>query len=114
MENKKCLGKIESVKFGLGGYQEEMLGLHLIFSYNNCETASTSYSAWDCIKVEHNEYCNWTEEDRSKKYSEIMRFLSKILNEAKCKTVDELKNKPVELTFEENELVNWRILTEVL
>ena len=110
---EKYLGKISSVKFGIGGYNDGELGLHLSFSFGGRGT-STSKSYWDCNKVEHSEYCQWSEEDRSKGYDEIMRFLSDTLNDAKCKTVDELLNKPVEVTFEDNLLKSWRILTEVL
>jgi hypothetical protein len=43
-----------------------------------------------------------------------MRFLSKLLKEAKVDSVDQLKGKPVEVTFDGNLLSEWRILTEVL
>ena len=59
----------------------------------------------------------WTEEDRSKQYDEIMRFLSKTLADAKVQDVSQLVGKPVELTLEGGgfgTLKSWRILTEVL
>jgi hypothetical protein len=43
-----------------------------------------------------------------------MRYVSKLLKEAKVDSVDKLKGKPVEVTFEGNTLKSWRILTEVL
>jgi hypothetical protein len=43
-----------------------------------------------------------------------MRYLSKLLNEAKVSSVDKLKGIPVEVTFDGNMLKEWRILTEVL
>jgi hypothetical protein len=36
------------------------------------------------------------------------------LKDAKVNSVDELKGKPVEVTFDGNMLKEWRILTEVL
>jgi hypothetical protein len=43
-----------------------------------------------------------------------MRYVSKLLKDAKVSSVDELKGKPVEVTFDGNMLKEWRILTEVL
>ena len=44
----------------------------------------------------------------------VLRRLSKILKEAKVKSVYQLKGIPVEVTFEGNLIKEWRILTEVL
>ena len=54
------------------------------------------------------------EEDRSKQYDEIMRYVSDLLHTAKVDTVDQLKGIPVEATFEGMTLKEWRILDEVL
>ena len=43
-----------------------------------------------------------------------MRYLSKLLNDAKVDSVDKLKGIPVEVTLEDNTLKEWRVLTEVL
>jgi hypothetical protein len=43
-----------------------------------------------------------------------MRYVSTLLKEAKVNSVDMLKGKPVEVTFDGNTLKSWRILTEVL
>jgi hypothetical protein len=43
-----------------------------------------------------------------------MRYVSKLLKESKVDSVEKLKGKPVEVTFEGNMLKEWRILTEVL
>lgn len=43
-----------------------------------------------------------------------MRFISKLLKEAKVDEVYQLKGKPVEVTFEGNMLKEWRLLTEVI
>jgi hypothetical protein len=58
--------------------------------------------------------CKWTEADRDKQYAEIMRYLSKLLKEAKVDSVDKLKGVPIEATFDGNMLKEWRILTEVI
>jgi len=43
-----------------------------------------------------------------------MRYLSKLLNDAKVDSVDKLKGIPVEVTLEDNTLKEWRVLIEVL
>lgn len=44
MSLKKYLGKIDSVNFGLGGYQDSMLGLHICFSFDKSSFICTSNS----------------------------------------------------------------------
>lgn len=111
MENK--LGKIESVKFGLGGYQDAMIGLHVTLG-NSGWGVNDSCCAWDVELIKWTEHCQWTEEDRDKQYVDILRYLSKLLKAAKVDSVDRLKGVPIEATFEGNILKEWRILTEVL
>ena len=112
MESKE-LGKIDTVSFGLGGYQGAMLGIHFSFSFKGAGCCD-SKDAWDAEKLKWSERCEWTEEDRSDAYDKIMRFVSKLLSDAKVESVSELKNIPVECTFENGTLKDWRILTEVL
>jgi hypothetical protein len=115
----KHLGKIESVKFGHVGYQGAMLGIAFTFKFDESFGIGTDRCAWDAEQVEWTETCQWTEEQRSKQYDEIMRYISKLLKDAKCSDINELKGKPVELEFEGKsvlggQLKDWRILTEVL
>ena len=110
---EKKLGKIESVSFGLGGYQGAMLGLHVTLS-NGSWGVGDSKANWDSEQIKWGEYTQWTEEDRNQWYSDIMRDVSRLLKEAKVDSVDKLKGKPVEVTFDGNTLKEWRILTEVL
>jgi hypothetical protein len=112
MESKK-LGKIESVSFGLGGYQGCMLGLHVTLGDGGWG-AKYSKAEWDAEQIEWSEFAKWSEEDRDGWYTDIMRYVSKLLKEAKVDSVDKLKGKPVEVTFDGNTLKEWRILTEVL
>lgn len=111
--NGKLLGKIDKCYFGIGGYNDAMIGIHFQFSSGSTAVGSTK-SAWDAETIKHTEYCKWTESDRDQQYAEIVRYVSKILKEAKCEDVSRLVGKPVELTFESNTLKEWRILTEVL
>lgn len=108
---EKRLGKIESVKFGLGGYQGVMLGIHFTLGANGWGVGD-SRAQWDAEMI--SEHAKWTESDRDVWYAEIMRYVSKLLKDAKVDSVDKLKGKPVEVTFDGNTLKEWRILTEVL
>jgi hypothetical protein len=110
---EKRLGKIESVRFGLGGYQDSQLGLSVTLSASGWGVSDFKGN-WDCERIKWSEHSKWTEEDRDKGYSETMRYLSKLLKDAKVDSVDKLKGVPVEVTFDGNMLKEWRILTEVL
>jgi len=110
---EKKLGKIESVKFGIGGYQDAMIGLHVTLG-NSSWGVGDSRSAWDVESIKWTERCQWTEEDRDKQYAELLRYLSKLLKDAKVDSVDKLKGIPVEVTFDGTILKEWRVLTEVL
>lgn len=110
---EKKLGKIEDVRFGLGGYQGAMIGLHVTLG-NSGWGVSDSRANWDAEQIKCSEHSKWLESDRDEWYAEIMRYVSKLLKEAKVDSVDKLKGKPVEVTFDGNTLKEWRILTEVL
>jgi hypothetical protein len=110
---EKRLGKIESVRFGIGGYNNAMIGLHLTLA-GTAWGVNDSRSTWDAETIKWSDYCKWTEADRDKQYAELLRYVSKLLKDAKVDSVDELKGKPVEVTLDGNKLCEWRILTEVL
>lgn len=110
---EKRLGKITSVSFGLGGYQGAMLGLHVSLGHDGWGV-SDSRANWDSEQIKWSEHTKWSESDRDEWYAEIMRYVSKLLKEAKVDSVDKLKGKPIEATFDGNTLKEWRILTEVL
>lgn len=112
MEETK-LGKITKVSFGHGGYQDAMLGIHFTFEGKGFGVSDTK-STWDSELIECSERCQWSEEDRTEQYGEIMRFISKLLKDAKVSDISRLNGKPVEVTFEDHTLRSWRILTEVI
>lgn len=110
---EKRLGKIQNVIFGIAGYQNAMLGLHVALG-NDGWCVSDTRSTWDAESITWTEHCQWTEKDRDNQYAEILRYLSKLLKDAKVDSVDKLKGIPVEVTFDGMRLKEWRILTEVL
>lgn len=112
METKE-LGKITCCKFGFGGYQESMMGLHLTFEGKGWGCGTSILGFWnDTIKWTPN--CKWTEESRSQQRVDMVKEIDKTLREAKVDSVDKLKGIPVEVIFENRMIKSWRILAEVL
>lgn len=107
---KKELGRISMASFGFGGYQDVQIGLTLQFEGNG----------WGCEKFDgfwagkRSESAKWTEGDRTFALGDMAKRVSNLLIDAKARDVSELVDKPVELTFENNTLKDFRILTEVL
>jgi hypothetical protein len=89
------LGKIEKVKFGYGGYQDAMFGVSFTLS-NSGSGVCDFKGAWSS-DIEVGEYTKWTEEDRSKQNDEMVRYINKLMKEAKVRTIDELQGIPVEV-----------------
>lgn len=110
MENR--LGKIESIHFGFGGYDDAQVGLSVTFSFGGCGVGSFKGVWSSSVKV--TEYTKWTEEDRSKQIVETFWFIEGLLKAAKKTTLEQLKGVPVEIVLENNSLKSWRILEEVL
>ena len=110
---EKRLGKIQSVRFGHGGYQDACIGLSVTLGDGGWGVGDFK-GAWDPEMIKRSDSTQWTEEDRSKGIDETIRLVSKLLKDAKVDSVDKLKNIPVEVTFEGMMLKEWRILTEVL
>ena len=111
METK--LGKIERVSFGHGGYQDACIGLSVTLG-NGSWGVSDFKGTWDPETIKVTEHTKWSEETRTENFGELVRFVSKLLKEAKVDSVDKLKGIPVEVTFDGNLLKEWRVLTEVL
>jgi len=109
----KRLGKIEKVYFGIGGYQDACIGINFTLTGDGWGVCDNR-TAWDAEKVHVTEHSKWTEEDRDSEYSKIVRYISKLLCDAKVETVDGLEGIPVEVEFNGMCLKEWRILTEVL
>jgi hypothetical protein len=110
---EKRLGKIESVRFGHGGYQDACIGLSVTLGDGSWGVGDFK-GTWDPEMIKCSEHSKWTEEDRTNNISESVRFVSKLLKQAKVNSVDKLKGVPIEAIFDGNMLKEWRILTEVL
>jgi len=115
MADHKELGKIASYDVGIGGYQDAMLGIHIIFEGKGWGVG-TDECYWSPSIIQVSEHTKWTEKDRSKAFDKIMRSIDKTLSEAKVKRTQDLVGIPVEITLDGpfGNIKSWRILTEVL
>jgi len=107
---EKKIGKIQSVHFGFGGYDNAMIGVS--FSLGGKSWGTQDF--WGDWSLERSERAKWSEEDRIKKLGEVVMKINKTLKDANKSSVDDLIDVPIEVTFINNTLNSWRILTEVL
>lgn len=109
---RKEIGKIKSIEFGIGGYQDSMLGLTI--GLGSSSWGVGDFKGFWGPEVKCGSRTQWTEKDRSKGYADSVRFLGDLLVKAKKKSVSDLTGVPVEVEFDGNCLKSWRILEEVL
>jgi hypothetical protein len=103
-------GKIASIEFGYGGYQDAQLGFSIVLEGPGWGVGDFK-GTWAC---DPDQSCKWTKEDQIQILGETTLWLRTLLNDAKVMSLDKLKNKPVVVTFEDNMLKEWRIFKEVL
>jgi len=106
----KELGRIADISFGLGGYQDVMLGVTVQLGTRSWGVADFN-GTWS---FPPSEGAKWTLEDQTKQWGEMCRWVASLLEDAKKQKLSELVNVPVEVTMEDGRLVSWRILKEVL
>lgn len=107
--NRKELGKIQSVSFGYGGYQEAQFGVSFILGGAGWGVGDF-WGTW----AEWSKPCKWTQEDQKDTFGETVVKIRDLLKQAKKQELHQLKGVPVEVTFNNNTLVSWRILKEVI
>lgn len=105
---EKVLGKIESVSFGQDSDRPFLFGIFFEFSFGG-SGASWSYTQ------NIGEGCKWdTAYERQYSFTTLCEYVDSLLVDAKVHKVEDLKNKPTEVTVEDNWVKGFRILTEVL
>ncbi len=114
MSTRTEIGKIQSITFGNGGYQDCMFGISVgLGSDKNCWGCDDFKGAWG-LGITVDKHTKWTEKDRDAEFAKTMRFINELLIKAKKSDVYKLVGVPVEVTFENNTLKSWRVLEEVL
>ena len=107
--NDTILGKLTNVYLGK---RDSRIGL--FFTLSGDSSCSSSICCWDPEEIKVSEYTKWTEEERNINLANVMREVSKLLQQAKVTDVYKLNGIPVSYTFKNSILQDWRILTEVL
>ena len=108
---KKYLGKIESAEFGKISDYPMYMGLQLKFTFEGNRHVGDGGK----FTTNMSKGCIWSSaEERRLAIEERTDAIYKLLDDAKVRTVSQLKNKPVEITVEDNMFKDFRILTEVL
>jgi len=110
MENKKVLGKIEKVEFGMLHDKPYIFGLFLNFSLGSTTISdSCQYSRSFGHSMEG------LEPEDMKAICELMYQIKGVLEDANVNTIDELVGIPVEVNIGVTGMFqSFRILTEVL
>lgn len=107
---RKEIGKIKSISFGYGGYQDAMIGI----SFNLGSDGWGVDDFWGFWSCSPDKYTKWTKQDQINSLGETVLKINKLLSDAKVFDINQLKGISIEVQFESNTLKSWRILTEVL
>lgn len=101
------IGKISNVLFGRQKDYPFLFGLQLTFT-------GKGWGVTGSYMVNISDECRWERYDRREAITKIVDRINRILTDAKVTDVYELKNVPVEVTFDGQLFHDFRILTEVL
>jgi hypothetical protein len=113
MSARKELGKIQSVRYGHGGYQDAMLGISFALGGSGWGVGDF-WGYWAPSLIDCGEHCKWTEADRDADMAKTARRIDALLKDAKVNDVAKLAGIPIEVTFNGMTLESWRVLGEVL
>lgn len=106
----KLLGKISDVRFGFIPDYPFLFGLDLTFKLSDSGYIGTG----EQYTVNISEACKWSEEERNAALIDMINQVIKVMKNAEITNISDLKNKPVEVTINQNIFQDFRILTEVL
>lgn len=106
----KLLGKISDVRFGFIPDYPFLFGLDLTFKLSDSSYIGTGGQ----YTVNISEACKWSEEERNAALIDMINQVIKVMKDAEITNISDLKNKPVEVTIDQNIFQDFRILTEVL
>lgn len=105
------IGKIQEVRFGIGGYNDAQMGLTV--------TLGSAKGSWGVMSFkgfwsDRSPGAQWSESDQDVRFAEVVRYIRDLLRAAKVESLDQLVGKPVLVTFDGTDLKAWRILEEAI
>lgn len=111
------LGKIQSLRFGFGGYDDAMFGVSFTLGGESWGV-SDFWGTWP-PSHKRSEHAKWSEADRINAVYDTQRRLEELMRAAKVKDLNDLVGIPVQCEFDGksswgSRLSSWRVLTEVL
>ncbi|KGL45049.1 hypothetical protein EP56_05685 [Listeriaceae bacterium FSL A5-0209] len=106
LETVKVLGKIKSAEFGKNEY---LFGLNLVFTLGNSSECGFSKEGFY-----NPTYAHYEDGQKERNVLAMVDYIRELVSAAKVDYVSELVGKPVEVYFEDNTCVGFRILTEVI
>ena len=109
---EKRIGKIQTISFGLGGYQDACLGISLQLGSEKQSWGVGDFKGTWAMKP--SESAQWTTEDQTRIWGEMCRWVAELLESAKVASLDKLVGIPVEIVFDGMKLKSWRILEEAI
>lgn len=108
---EKVLGRIASISLGMGGYQDAMFGLTIVL-HGGAGGCTDFHGFW---ASKPSEGAEWSINDQDTEFAKVMRFTLGLIEDAKVKSLHDLKGVPAEMTFDNTQkLIKFRILTEVI
>lgn len=104
------IGKVQKVRYGNGvGYQDAMTGIQFTLGSAGWGVID-SWAAW----TTYSEGASYSKEEWMLQHGKVTLRIADLLLQAKVDQVVDLKDIPVEVTFDGGILKSWRVLTEVL
>lgn len=103
------LGKIKKVTFGMGGYQEAMIGIGFDLGGESWGIGDF-WGHW----ADRSDHAQWSEQDQIVALGKIALRIRDLLRDAKRDDVSKLAGTPIEITMDSGRMKSWRVLTEVV
>jgi len=110
----KEIGKIKSVRFGKGGYQDAMFGISFGLGSDKTSWGVVDFRGGWGLELKADSRTQWEEADRNAVFAETMRFINELLIKAKVDDISKLVGIPIEATFGDGMLKSWRVLEEAI
>lgn len=109
----KMLGKIKDIRLGYF-YDHKLFGVRIDFSLDGGSSGIGCGGKYTINIAEHNERCEWTEEERFEAINKLFWTIQNWTEQAKVENFRDLRGVPVEVEINNGTFENFRILTEVL
>ena len=106
------IGKIKSVRFGKGGYDDAMFGITVQLGSDKESWGTTDFWGWWSFPP--SDGAKWTVADQKNYFGDLFFRIIELCDKAKVKDITQLKDVPVEVVFDDMRLKSWRVLDEVI